>query len=428
MSKVAGTLRVPSAVCILSSTVLQRTARGACLLLFLLAAGCGKQREYLEDEYGQRNGIGAAQSVNGTAVFADMVAQAGHRVTSWRVLSPRLNKADCIVWIPDDFRPPEAPVIKWLEKWLSDKSKSNRTLIYVGRDFDAAAWYWRQLEQNAPANEKASLANHAAIADEAFKGERKHHGNRTGCKWFDFDWDAEHRKVESLRGLEVWSDNVDAKNAAIELNNRLLSTDSDCDVLLGSGDDMLVGRQRVGRGQLYIVANGSFLLNAMLVNHEHRKLAGKLIEEIGSPGKNVVFVESRPSMFKIGDFKKLKEKAKKKRSAAAVDSDPSSGDTDDEETSPPIRNDDPATSPPSGLEIADVWPTNWILLHFAAIGIIFCFWKLPVFGRPRAPDPSEASDFGKHIDAVAAMLKRSGDTKYARSRIDHYQQILKKSD
>ncbi len=33
------------------------------------------------------------------------------------------------------------------------------------------------------------------------------------------------------------------------------------------------------------MANGSFLLNLPLVNHEHRKLAGKLIDAVGPPGK-----------------------------------------------------------------------------------------------------------------------------------------------
>ena len=254
----------------------------------------------------------------------------------------------------------------------------------------------------------------ASNAASLFKESRQHHGDRTDCKWFDIDWDADHRKVNSLSGMKAWTEGVDAKKVAIELNSRLLSKDSDCEVLLGSGEDMLVGRQTVGNSQLYIVANGSFLLNAMLVNHEHRKLAGKLIDAIGTPGKNVVFLESRPNFFNSEEFKKLKEKKEKRHSTARDRRLSARKDADNNETSPPIRNDDPTTSPPSGLEIADVWPTNWILLHFAAIGIIFCFWKLPVFGRPLAPDPPEASDFGKHIDAVAAMLKRSGDTKYAR--------------
>ena len=73
-----------------------------------------------------------------------------------------------------------------------------------------------------------------------------------------------------------------------------------------------------------------------------------------------------------------------------------------------------------------VWPTNWILLHFALIGILFCFWKLPIFGLPQPEDPTGAADFGRHVDAVAALLERTADRRYALSRVKHYQQIVKK--
>ena len=104
------------------------------LCLLLLLAGCSRD---IETVYGQREGTEASTSVNGTAVFADMFTLAGHRVSSWHMLSPRLQqKADCIVWFPNDFQPPSDDVRHWFEDWLSDKP--DRTLIYVGRDFDAA--------------------------------------------------------------------------------------------------------------------------------------------------------------------------------------------------------------------------------------------------------------------------------------------------
>ena len=62
--------------------------------------------------------------------------------------------------------------------------------------------------------------------------------------------------------------------------------------MLESDEGLIVGRLDVGQSQLLVVSNGSFLLNAMLVNHEHRKLAGKLIDTIGPGGRDVVFLES----------------------------------------------------------------------------------------------------------------------------------------
>jgi hypothetical protein len=123
----------------------------------------------------------------------------------------------------------------------------------------------------------------------------------------------------------------------------------------------------------------------MLVNREHRKLAEKLIGHIDTPRQTVVFLESG-----VGG--------------------------------PPIQDQDPSTGDSAGLEIFLLWPTNWILMHLAAVGIIFCFARWPIFGPPRQPERAAASDFGRHLDALAELLKRSRERSYALSRVEHYQQ------
>ena len=105
----------------------------------LLLGGCQRP---LNTEYGQTSGFGQS-SVNGTRVLADMFTDRGHRVESWYRLSPKLMEADVIVWFPNDFEAPSTEVREWLEEWLFDAS--GKTLIYVGRDFDAAPGYWQQL-------------------------------------------------------------------------------------------------------------------------------------------------------------------------------------------------------------------------------------------------------------------------------------------
>jgi hypothetical protein len=59
------------------------------------------------------------------------------------------------------------------------------------------------------------------------------------------------------------------------------------------------------------------------------------------------------------------------------------------------------------------WPLNVILLHLTVVGVIFCFARWPIFGRPRIPPTDAASDFGKHVDALGELLRRSKDRKYA---------------
>ena len=121
----------------------------ACLLL----TGCGDRIDTL---YGQRKGPGADKSVNGTGVLGEMFQREGHKVFSWRKLSPRLrDRADCIVWFPNDFEPPTFETRRWLEDWLC--AEPDRTVIYVGRDFDAASWYWNHVKPNVPADQQTEF-------------------------------------------------------------------------------------------------------------------------------------------------------------------------------------------------------------------------------------------------------------------------------
>ena len=190
--------------------------------------------------------------------------------------------------------------------------------------------------------------------------------------------------MKTLEGDAAWLDGVDGTKTDIELRSRI-SPPQTAEVLLRSGRDVLVSRRTGRRGQLIVVANGSFLLNLPLVNHEHRKLASKLIDAIGPPRKTVVFLESEPG-------------------------------------GPAIRDDDPAAAASTGLEIFNLWPTNWILLHLAAVGVFFCFSRWPIFGRPKTREVENGSDFGRHVDALAEMLKRSRDRAYAMERIFNYRQ------
>ncbi len=136
---------------------------------------------------------------------------------------------------------------------------------------------------------------------------------------------------------------------------------------------------------MIVVANGSFLLNLPLVNHEHRKLAGKLIAAVGPPAQTVVFLESYAD-------------------------------------GPPIRDKDPVADAVNGWEVFNHWPTNWILLHLAAVGILFCFARWPIFGRANSVETVSSSDFARHVDALADLLKRSRDRAFAMERILNYRQ------
>jgi hypothetical protein len=413
-------------------------------LLTLLLAGCSRD---IDTVYGQRQGPAAGASVNGTAVLGEMFEKAGHRVYSWRALSPRLGRrADCIVWFPDDFELPRPKVRQWLENWLDNAS--GRTLIYVGRDFDAAPLYWRRVLPDAPKQQQQLVRERLAEAEADYTAGRARLPKSDACGWFSvakalalpqaeelknlaaklsITVGPELRQVKSLEGNAAWLEGIDAAKTDIELHSRL-SPSNDAEVLLRSGDDVLVSRKQVGRGRLIVVANGSFLLNLPLVNHEHRKLAGKLIDEIGPPGKTVVFLESRG---RRASYRRAERLTRNGAGPPSRDDEKQAGgngreqpNTDDGE--PPIRGDDPVSTMPTGLEIFGIWPTNWILLHLAAVGVIFCFSRWPIFGRPRTCEGASRSDFGHHVDALAELLKRTHDRAYAMDRILNYRQRMER--
>ena len=139
-------------------------------------------------------------------------------------------------------------------------------------------------------------------------------------------------------------------------------------MLLESEGDALVWREDFSGSQLIIVANGSFLLNLQLVNHEHRKLAASLVREIG-PEQHVVFLESE------GD--------------------------------PTVSDKDPEARMPTSTQFLEVAPFDGILLHLALVGISFCFCRWPIFGRPRQEPGVALSDFGEHVSSLDGGVART---------------------
>jgi len=355
------------------------------LLFLLLIALTGCADSELQTTYGQRTGPFAYSSVNGTAVLSEMFEQAGDTVFSWSALSPRLfDQVDAIVWFPDDFEPPSDEVRDWLEYWVQDSP--GRTLVYVGRDFDAESSYWAAVAPLAPAKDAKEIQRREKTAGDDFRTARKEIPEHQDHAWFTVEKKLNRRKVTALDGQREWTQGIDPAKSEIELNGRF-AAGPDLDVLLEADGDLLIGRQEWFDSRLIVVTNGSFLLNYPLVNHEHRKLAGRLIDAVGAPGRTVVFLES------------------------------SAG-------GPEILDHDPAVGPPLGLDIFNIWPTNWILVHLSIAGIIFCFARFPIFGRPLELEADATSDFGKHITALGELLAQSGDTSYAESRLAHYRQTI----
>ena len=420
------------------------------LLCAASAAGCLEQP--LIDEYGKRTTTTfEPQSVAGTKVLAMMFEQAGHQVSTREVLSPRLNNFQTLVWFPDDILPPSLAERAYLENWL--RESPGRTVVYVGRDFDAASHYWRIIRA------QQSKADMRVVDRRLNESIQRHLRLRGGLApeeyvtWFNLRTDQPVYRAQHLQG--PWAEGVDGAATEIDLLTRFdvptpealarhkakptvrpattvwragafrpaprqrraatapgnsgspslntaqasvmdVISDARFDVLLATDrGDPLVTRcgglpnfasasSRAAESQLLVVTNGSFLVNVGLVNHEHRKLAARLIEQCGPPG-SVAFLESSAGGIEIRQMESEQPKA-------------------------------------NGFELFQVFPLNVILLHLIAAGIVVCFVRLPIFGRPKKLLPESTTDFQKHLVAAGELLSWSQDSEFARDKIEIYRQ------
>lgn len=351
------------------------------LLAAGLLVGCEAP---VETSYGRRSQILGGQSVNGTSVLAHMFQQAGHKVHSWSVLSPAVHRADVVVWFPDRFRTPRPEARQWLNRWLS-KVGGRRKLIFVGRDYDAAAPYWSRVRVLARDEyQKDFISDRLLDAEQAFRSRWSRLPDSESGGWFSLRRFDDEQSVETLAG--PWADHIEPERADLRLRSEM-DPAGEVETLLESDGRTIICRRSVGDGQLLLVANGSFLLNLALINHEHRKLAGRLIDAVGPAGQNVLFLESGPDGVEI-------------------------------------HTEDPGVRMKTGLEIFSVWPINYVVLHLAVFGAAYCFSRFPLFGRPRDPPQPETITFGSHIDALGELLRKSQDYDYAHQAMSRYRKLL----
>jgi hypothetical protein len=405
--------------------------------VLILLSGCGRAQK-LDTSYGKTYGTPGEASVNGTSVLMRMFKEAGFKTSTVQRFSPRLEKADVIVWAPDDFSPPDREHREYLENWL--QAQSGRTVIYIGRDYDAAEAYWRQALPHAKPEQNAEYQRKLAEAISEWQSRRAAAPDKDQyARWFKTKVGQPRRQAATLEG--PWAKGVNPAKCKIEITTRYTKPAEsdrpagdwqalpDQEVLLSSSGDQLVTRVTSNawyQGQVIVVTNGSFLLNLPLVNKEHRKLAGKLIEESDRGGTNVVFVEST-----VGG--------------------------------PPIRKHEDAPKRTTGFDMLAVWPLNIILLHVIVWLLVTCVSLYPIFGRPRrlyeaamgaaeramfatmtvampflagifaikfgADDddrPQSGGDFGRHLAALGEMLSLTGNQQFALDKIKYYQDHVKR--
>lgn len=127
-------------------------------------------------------------------------------------------------------------------------------------------------------------------------------------------------------------------------------------------------------------------MNAGLVNHGNRRLAGRIIQTISPKGRLGILTPDRPIVIRGPD------------------------------------NPDEL----KGFELLRIWPLSLISIQAIFLGIITLLALWPVFGRPRRIAKESTTDFGKHVEAMGLLLQETNDRYYAAIKIAEYFRDVRK--
>lgn len=328
----------------------------------VLASGCSPR---LETNYGATKGL----SINGTSVLAEMFRERGDEVrTAYRLTGQVSEWADVIVRFAAHSGLTDRQEVNWYLSWL--EGGTDRRLVYVVRDFDATREYWddvlRELLPETPDDVRKrveSMRNEAEQWDELLP----HKGDDPVevDEWFRIGRPIVPPRVcKTFEG--PWADGISAEKAAITMHEPFAPGTQH--VLLSSDAGILAIDWDVdGESRVLALANGSFLLNATLVNPERRKLADRVMQwtatEVGA--RHVAFVEGRNLL-------------------------------SDHEGTPTIWD-----------LLLRVTGFRWVAIQMGILGLVACLARAPRLGRPLPEATGHLDRPSAHAEAIGELLART---------------------
>jgi len=251
------------------------------ITLAILATGC---RSELDTEYATLDG----PSLNGLSVFRALLEDRGHEVR----LSVRLDDSTAlwsqvlIRFAPAPGRPPSNEA-EWYRDWLL--GRTDRSVLYIPRDCDLESEYWDALLASDAAQDDSARAEFRARRDSAAQWVTRlppaDPRGQPGA-WSILQTGAA-RYAQRLSG--PWTKGLHLEDARLPIHD-LIAAGRCQPLLLADEQPFVVENQRPGHGRTLVIANGSFLLNAGLVNPARRRLAERVADWIGDEKRRIAFV------------------------------------------------------------------------------------------------------------------------------------------
>ncbi|MBX3422588.1 MAG: hypothetical protein KF752_13625 [Pirellulaceae bacterium] len=402
-------------------------------------AGCGASER--SQEYGAVEGLKQYGSRNGLGVHRKLWESQGAKCIPIRRLSERLENVDVIVLVARDFDPPGREARRWLERWLSQAP--GRSVIYFGRDFNADLYYWKQTRSQQDVV-KLPIVDKVIAELAAVEIEKRidSYTENTFCEWFYLKCDSPESDLtpqsgawagditaplhwplrtrllppsrKYRRSLPSWISTPATSPPSNPLNSlgpqdkdglivrsvwsqdELATSEMWLDafeqpltpeILLQSEQRVplvfrLTHRQRLGTGQIIVVANGAPMLNGSVVQPGFAQVAQQIVQQC-LPARRVGLL----AYDRLGIL---------------------------------ISNAAEADERGAGFEMFTQWPLSAITMSAALLGLVAAAWLLPILGRPRELREASTSDFSLHVEALGKMLHQTGDQQFARQAIAEY--------
>ncbi|MEM1067900.1 MAG: hypothetical protein AAGI63_03315 [Planctomycetota bacterium] len=380
----------------------------------------------MSTDYGKSKGTSGKTSLNGFGALRRSYVNAGYRSRDVSRLTDRVLQTDVIVWTPQTLTTVNSQVTRWFDRWLS---RGDRTLVYIVPDSGSAVDYWTDASKLAPPPQRLEYRRRAARSINERMLWRTNRSSVQSNGWFRIEprivrkpigelggpWKEGFEELsprESEIGIEfdiVAYDPNSSKATAPVFNpgnfgptgpgsqpwsfpgettptntktgfGTVLESDS------GSPIVAEIKAKKWGNSRILVVAGGSLLTNYAFTRPFNRKLADRIIQE-SNPGR----VTNPTAGFLTSNWNQI-----------------------------PVSERQAGAPVATGMELLTVWPISMVTMHGIMLGVVICLMLLPIFGRPRRLRNKQQSEFAHHLDAVAALMNKSGGERYARARISEY--------
>lgn len=353
------------------TTPVAKTCRWIIVGAFLALAGCSQT---LETRYAATRG----KSINGISCFVDLLRASGRKVDLWPGISPEMKEQyDTLIIVQMAFDPRMR-----LEKHkLSELVEYGDRLqvIMIVRDSDAEVEYWRQIKERTDLTEKQLEAARREYSQARADFESASSGKLDMDEELKFGLTTVNR-IESP-SVKTVSYRVDEEIRNVEANwplHRRLVPSGAAQVLWNSGEDPLLIKEETSIGEYLVLSSAAPLLNGGLVDKGNRQLVEDFIGHI--PESAHIAIALSTNWFDFSGHRS-----------------------------------------PSMFDFVKVHPNGWVLCQAIVALLLFCWWKFPIFGRPKVALNVETARFGRHVEAFGRLLRRTQDTNYARQKIRDWQ-------